>query len=142
VTLFLNSSLQGENNQISFENGHFYRHEQRWVSNFIPRFTKMFKYWRIFSVIVFGIINSAFPRSLSPCAHSRAEKTHQTIQNLRLGEVPFKISFLKNAWCHRNQRLTEQYLTEQYFTQGHGKIIALSSVFRFLKLSYLGNWEP
>ena len=102
----------------------------RWNSNFIPRFTKMFEYWNIFSAIVFGIKNSAFPRNLSPWAHSRAEKTHPTIQILRLGEVPFKISFLKNAWCHRNQRLTEQY-----FTQGHGKIIAYSCVFRFLKFS-------
>ena len=110
-----------------------------WDSNFIPRFTKIFEYWKNFSVIVFGIKNSAFPRNLSPWARSRkiAEKSHQTFRSLRLGEVPFKISFLKNAWCHRNQRWTEQY-----FTQGHGKIIAFSIVFHFLKFRYLGNWEP
>ena len=108
-----------------------------WVSKIIPRFTKMFEYWKICSVIVFGIENSAFSRNLSPWARSRAEKSHQTFRSLRLGEVPFKISFLENAWYHRNQRSTEQY-----FTQGHVKIIAFSSVFCFLKFSYLGNWEP
>ena len=77
---------------------------QWWDSNFIPRFTKIFKYWKNFSVIVFGIKNSAFSRNLSPYARSRAEKSHQTFRSLRLGEVPFKISFLENAWCHRNQR--------------------------------------
>ena len=75
-----------------------------WDSNFIPRFTKIFEYWKNFSVIVFGIKISAFPRNLSPWARSRAEKSHQTFRSLRLGEVPLKISFLKNAWCHRNQR--------------------------------------
>ena len=87
----------------------FFAWAYRWDSNFIPRFTKMFEYWNIFSAIVFGIKNSAFPRNLSPWAYSRAEKTHPTIQILRVGEVPFKISFLKNAWYHRNQRLTEQW---------------------------------
>ena len=108
-----------------------------WDSNFIPRFTKMSEYWKNFSVIMFGIKNSAFPRNLSPWAHSRAEKTHRTIQILRVGEVPFKISFLKNAWCNRNQRLTEQF-----FTQGHGKINAFSSILRSWKFSYLANREP
>ena len=97
----------------------------------------MFEYWNIFSAIVFGIKNSAFPRNLSPYARSRAEKLHPTLRSLKLGEVPFKIIFLENVWCHRNQRSTEQY-----FTQDHEKIIAFSSVFRFLKSSYLGNWEP
>ena len=109
----------------------------RWDSNFIPRFTKIFEYWKNFSVIVFGFKNSAFPRNLSPWARSRAEKSHQTFRSLRLGEVPFKISFLEDAWYHRNQRLQEQY-----FTTGHGKIIAFYSVFRFLKIRYFGNWEP
>ena len=112
-------------------------HSTWWDSNFIPRFTKMFEYWNIFSPIVSGIKNSAFPRNLSPWALSRAEKSYQTLRSLRLGEVPFKIIFLENAWYHRNQRFTEQY-----FTHGHGKIIAFYCVFRFLKLSYLGNWEP
>ena len=76
----------------------------RWDSNFIPRFTKIFEYWKNFSVIMFVIKNSAFPRNLSPWARSRAEKSHQTFRSLRLGEVPFKIIFLKNVWCHRNQR--------------------------------------
>jgi len=96
----------------------------------------MFEYWNIFSVIVFGIKNNAFQQNLSPWAHSRAEKRIEKFKILRLGEVPFKISFLKNAWYHRNQRLTEQY-----FTQGHGKIIAITCVFRFLKFNCLENWE-
>ena len=86
---------------------------------------------------MFGIKNSAFSRNLSPWARSRAEKSHQTFRSLRLGEVPFRIIFLENAWCHRNQRSKEQY-----FTQGHGKIIAFYSVFRFLKIRYFRNWEP
>ena len=38
----------------------------RWASKIIPRFTKMFEYWKIFSIIVIGIKNSAFPWNLSP----------------------------------------------------------------------------
>ena len=57
---------------------------------------------------MFDIKNSAFPRNLSPWARSRAEKSHQTFLSLRLGEVPFKISFLENAWCHRNRLFINQ----------------------------------
>ena len=108
-----------------------------WVSKIIPRFTKIFEYWKTFYVIVFAIKNNASSQNLSPLARSRAEKLHQTFPSLRLGGVPFKIIFLENVWCHRNQRSKEQY-----FTQGHEKIIAFYSVFRYSKFSYLGNWEP
>ena len=97
----------------------------------------MFEYCEIFSVITFGIKNSAFIRNLSPWVHSRAEKSHQTSRSLRLGQVPFKITFFIKVWYHRNQRSMEQY-----FTKGHEKIIINSSVFRLLKLSILENWEP
>ena len=108
-----------------------------WASKIIPRFTKMFEILKFFSVIVFGLKNSACIRNLSPWGHSRAEKSHQTFPSLRLGQVPFKIIFSENDWYNRDHRSTEQY-----FTQGHGKIIAFSSVFRLLKFRCLGNWGP
>jgi len=76
---------------------------------------------------MFGTKKSAFPRNLSPWTRSRAAKSHKTFPSLRLGHVLFKIIFFENGWNYRNQRSTEQY-----FTQGHGKIIAFSSVFCFL----------
>ena len=97
----------------------------------------MFEYWKFAQVIVFDLKNSASIRDLSTWGCSGAEKSHQTFRSLRVGELPFKIIILENGWYHRNQRLTEQY-----FTKIHGKIIAFSSVFRFLKFSYYGNWEP
>ena len=40
-----------------------------------------------------GIRNNALTQNLSPWAFSRAEKSHRTFRNLRLGQVPLKIIF-------------------------------------------------
>ena len=57
-----------------------------WVSELIPRFTKIFEYSKNFEVIVFSIKNSAFTRNLSPLARTRAEKSHQTFSKWPLRE--------------------------------------------------------
>ena len=108
-----------------------------WVSELIPRFTKIFEYSKNFEVIVFGVKNSAFIQNLSPWALSRAEKSHQAFSKYRLGEVPFKIKIFKNQWNHRNQRSKEQWLFNF-----HAKIIADSSVFRSLKFRVFQNRKP
>ena len=47
--------------------------DMRWVSELIPRFTKIFEYRKIFDVIVSEIKNSAFIQNLSPNAHPGVE---------------------------------------------------------------------
>ena len=96
-----------------------------WDSKIIPRFTKTFEYWTNFKVIVIGIRNNAFTRNLSPWAFSRAEKSHRTFRNLRMGQVPLKITFFEYCWYHPDERSKEHF-----FTQDHEKRVTNSSVFR------------
>ena len=98
---------------------------ERWDSKIIPRFTKTFEYSKNFDVIVLGIRNNAFARNLSPWAFSRAEKSHQTFRNLRLGQVPLKNFFVEDCWYHHDERSKEHV-----FTQDHEKRATNSSVFR------------
>ena len=108
-----------------------------WVSELIPRFTKIFEYSKNFEVIVFGIKNNALIKNLSPWARSRAAKSDQTFWKYGLGKVPFKIKIFKKQWNHRNQRSKEQWLFNF-----HAKIIADSSVFRSLKFRVFQNRKP
>ena len=68
-----------------------------WVSELIPRFTKIFEYLKNLGVIVFGIKKSTIIRNLSPWARSRAEKSHQVFSKFRLGQVC--VGFSKFS-CH------------------------------------------
>ena len=68
-----------------------------WVSELIPRLTKIFEYSKNFEAIVFSITNCAFIRNLSPWARSRAEKSHQTFSKYGVGKVPFKIKIFKKT---------------------------------------------
>ena len=87
-----------------------------WVSELIPRFTKIFEYLKNFGVIVFGIkkVHSYEIRVhwLAP----EPKKSNQTFSKYRVG---------KNHWNHRNQHSKEQLLFHFYV-----KITADSSVFR------------
>ena len=112
-------------------------HEQRWDSDIIPRFTKIFEFLQNFKVIVLSVKNNAFLQNLSPWTRFGVEKSHEKFQNLRMGQVPFKIIFLKNCLYHRVERSKEQV-----FTQDHEKRPLNSSVFRILKFSFIENWRP
>ena len=74
-----------------------------WDSNLIPKFTKIFEYSKDFRFIVFVIQNNAYWRNLSPWARSRAEKSHWTTPNFRLGQTPFKIIIFQKIFFHRDQ---------------------------------------
>ena len=109
----------------------------RWDSNIIPRFTKTFEYSKYFEVIVFSIRSNDFTWNLGPWAFSRAEKSHRTFRNLRMGKVPLKIIYFEFCLYHRNERSKGQV-----FTQDHEKRVANSSVFRHLKFCFFENWKP
>ena len=93
-------------------------------------YSEIYQNFRIFEKFLghrVSVRNNAFMRNLSPWAFSRAEKSHRTFRNLRLGQVPLKIIFFENCWYHRDERSKEQV-----FTQDHEKRATNSSVFRHL----------
>ena len=77
-------------------------HREWWVSELIPRFTKIFEYSKNFEVIVFGIKNCAFKRNLSPWASSKAANRIRHFQNKKCKILWSFFSiynfFISNLW--------------------------------------------